>query len=98
MPYLVAADLPTAPAGERFRALLGRPASCNCRAAQRHGGAAGVRPPASRRSTSRARHDRPMGLPDLGVITVDRSASSSASSPRQRLPVLADAIRDMARR
>src|SRR5947207_1271715 len=25
MPYLVAADLPTAPAGERFRALLGRP-------------------------------------------------------------------------
>ena len=25
MPYLVAADLPTVPAGERFRALLGRP-------------------------------------------------------------------------
>ena len=42
MTYLVADDLPDEPAGERFRALLARPASCELPGAHNgHGGAAG---------------------------------------------------------
>src|SRR3982074_62909 len=92
MPYLVAADLPTVPAGERFRALLGRPGILQLPGA--HNGMAALQARAAGFDAlylSGAAMTASMGLPDLGIITVDevcffiRQVSRSAN-----LPVLVD--------
>jgi methylisocitrate lyase len=72
MPYLVAADLPTAPAGERFRALLERPGILQLPGA--HNGLAALQARAEGFGAlylSGAAMSASMGLPDLGVITVE---------------------------
>src|SRR5476651_2521743 len=72
MPYLVAADLPTSPAGERFRALLGRPGILQMPGA--HNGLAALQAKAAGFDAlylSGAAMAASMGLPDLGVITID---------------------------
>src|SRR5580692_3006431 len=72
MTYLVAADLPTAPAGERFRALLARPGILQLPGA--HNGQASLQAKAAGFDglyLSGAAMTASMGLPDLGVITVD---------------------------
>ncbi|SJZ49458.1 carboxyvinyl-carboxyphosphonate phosphorylmutase [Enhydrobacter aerosaccus] len=72
MPYLVAADLPQAPAGARFRALLQRPGILQMPGT--HNGLAALQ---ARQAgfealyLSGAAMSASMGLPDLGVITVD---------------------------
>jgi methylisocitrate lyase len=92
MPYLVAADLPTVPAGTRFRALLDRPGILQLPGA--HNGMAALQARAAGFDAvylSGAAMTASMGLPDLGVITVDevcffiRQLSRAAG-----LPVLAD--------
>ena len=72
MPYLVAADLPVEPAGVRFRTLLDRPQVL--RMPGTHNGIAALQ--AARAGfealyLSGAAMSSSMGLPDLGVITVD---------------------------
>src|SRR3982074_3594021 len=72
MPYLVAADLPTVPAGERFRALLGRPGILQLPGA--HNGMAALQARAAGFDAlylSGAAMTPSIGLPDLGIITVD---------------------------
>ncbi|MBS0518971.1 MAG: methylisocitrate lyase [Proteobacteria bacterium] len=72
MPYLVAADLPQLPAGQRFRSLLERPGILQMPGA--HNGLAALQ---ARQADfealylSGAAMSASMGLPDLGVITVD---------------------------
>jgi methylisocitrate lyase len=72
MPYLVAADLPTASAGARFRALLERPGILQMPGT--HNGLAALQ---ARQAgfealyLSGAAMSASMGLPDLGVITVE---------------------------
>jgi len=72
MPYLVAADLPTAPAGARFRALLERPGILQMPGT--HNGLAALQAREAGFAAvylSGAAMSASMGLPDLGVITVD---------------------------
>src|ERR1700678_842213 len=72
MTYLVATDLPDAPAGERFRALLARPGILQLPGA--HNGQAALQAKAAGFEglyLSGAAMTASMGLPDLGVITVD---------------------------
>ncbi|MBV8391857.1 MAG: methylisocitrate lyase [Alphaproteobacteria bacterium] len=72
MPYLVADDLPKAPAGQRFRALLERPGILQLPGA--HNGQASLQAKAAGFDAlylSGAAMSASMGLPDLGVITVD---------------------------
>jgi methylisocitrate lyase len=72
MPYLVAADLPTAPAGECFRALLDRPGILPMPGA--HNGMAALQARTAGFEAlylSGAAMSASMGLPDLGIITVD---------------------------
>jgi methylisocitrate lyase len=72
MTYLVAADLPAAPAGERFRALLARPGILRMPGA--HNGQAALQAKEAGFEAlylSGAAMTASMGLPDLGVITVD---------------------------
>ncbi len=92
MTYLVAADLPDQPAGIRFRALLERPqilqlpGAYNGLAAQqaRAAGFEGL-------YLSGAAMTASMGLPDLGVITVDEVAFFIRQIARSsNLPVLVD--------
>jgi methylisocitrate lyase len=92
MPYLVAADLPTEPAGKRFRALLDRggilqmPGAHNGMAAlqARDAGFEAVYLSGAAMSAS-------MGLPDLGVITVDEVCFFIRQIARASgLPVLVD--------
>ena len=92
MTYLVAADLPAAPAGERFRALLAQPGIAQLPGAQN--GMAALQAKAAGFEglyLSGAAMTASMGLPDLGVITVDevcffvRQISRAAG-----LPVLVD--------
>ena len=92
MTYLVAADLPTTPAGERFRTLLDRPHILQTPGA--HNGQAALQARAAGFEAlylSGAAMTASMGLPDLGVITVDevcffvRQVSRAA-----QLPVLVD--------
>jgi methylisocitrate lyase len=92
MPYLVAADLPTASAGARFRALLERPGilqmpgTHNGHAAlqARHAGFEALYLSGAAMSAS-------MGLPDLGVITVDEVCFFVRQVARASgLPVLVD--------
>jgi len=72
MPFLVGADLPDRPAGERFRALLARPAIVQIPGA--HTGMAAL---LAKRAGFEALYvggsamTGTMGLPDLGIITVE---------------------------
>ena len=92
MPYLVAADLPDAPAGARFRAALAAggilqiPGAHNGMAAiqARNAGFAAL-------YLSGAAMTASMGLPDLGIITVDEVCFFIRQLARASgLPVLAD--------
>ena len=92
MTYLVADDLPREPAGARFRALLARPGILQMPGA--HNGMAGLQ---ARRAgfeavyLSGAAMTASMGLPDLGVITVDEVCFFIRQVARASgLPVLAD--------
>jgi methylisocitrate lyase len=72
MTYLVAADLPTTPAGERFRALLARGGILQMPGA--HNGMAALQAKAAGFEAlylSGAAMTASMGIPDLGMITVD---------------------------
>jgi len=72
MPYLVAADLPAETAGRRFRALLERPGILQMPGA--HNGLAALQAKAAGFDAlylSGAAMAASMGLPDLGVITID---------------------------
>jgi methylisocitrate lyase len=72
MPYLVASDLPAKSAGRRFRALLQRPGILRLPGA--HNGMAALQARAAGFDAlylSGAAMTASMGLPDLGVITVD---------------------------
>ncbi|MGE0715506.1 MAG: methylisocitrate lyase [Alphaproteobacteria bacterium] len=72
MPYLVAADLPDAPAGDRFRALLKRPGIMQIPGT--HNGMAALQARAAGFEAlylSGAAMSASMGIPDLGIITVD---------------------------
>ncbi|MBN8908797.1 MAG: methylisocitrate lyase [Rhodospirillales bacterium] len=72
MTYLVAADLPTQPAGERFRALLARGGILQMPGA--HNGMAALQAKAAGFEAlylSGAAMTASMGIPDLGMITVD---------------------------
>lgn len=92
MPYLVAADRPTEPAGVRFRRLLGRPQILRMPGA--HNGIAALQ--AARAGfealyLSGAAMSSSMGLPDLGVITVDEVCFFIRQVARSSgLPVLVD--------
>jgi methylisocitrate lyase len=92
MTYLVAADLPEQPAGLRFRSLLSRPGILGIPGA--HNGLAAQQ---ARRAgfdscyLSGAAMTASMGLPDLGIITVDEVAFFIRQVVRASgLPVLVD--------
>ncbi|MGO3934933.1 methylisocitrate lyase [Rhodopseudomonas pseudopalustris] len=75
MPYLVAADLPSDPAGVRFRALIERGGIVRMPGA--HNGMAALQARAAGFEAlylSGAAMTASMGLPDLGMITVDEVA------------------------
>lgn len=92
MPYLVAADLPVEPAGVRFRTLLERPQIL--RMPGTHNGISALQ--AARAGfealyLSGAAMSSSMGLPDLGVITVDEVCFFIRQVARSSgLPVLVD--------
>ncbi len=92
MPYLVAADLPTESAGRRFRALLDRPDILRLPGA--HNGMAALQAKAAGFEAlylSGAAMTASMGLPDLGVITVDEVAFFVRQIVRSAgLPLLVD--------
>ena len=92
MPYLVAADRPAEPAGIRFRGLLDRPQILRMPGA--HNGIAALQ--AERAGfealyLSGAAMSSSMGLPDLGVITIDEVCFFIRQVARASgLPVLVD--------
>ncbi len=92
MTYLVAADLPHEPAGDRFRALLAEPGIAQIPGA--HNGMAALQ--AKRAGfealyLSGAAMTASMGLPDLGVITVEEVCFFIRQVARSSgLPVLVD--------
>ncbi len=92
MTYLVAADLPAASAGERFRALLSRPGILQMPGTQN--GMAALQAKAAGFDAcylSGAAMTASMGLPDLGVITVDEVCFFIRQVARASgLPVLVD--------
>ena len=92
MPYLVAADLPTVPAGQRFRAMLERPGILQMPGT--HNGMAALQAKAAGFDAlylSGAAMTASMGLPDLGVITVDEVCFFIRQVARASgLPVLVD--------
>jgi methylisocitrate lyase len=92
MTYLVAADLPAASPGERFRALLGRPGILQMPGTQN--GMAALQAKAAGFDAcylSGAAMTASMGLPDLGVITVDEVCFFIRQVTRASgLPVLVD--------
>lgn len=92
MPYLVAADLPTESAGRRFRALLDRRDILRLPGA--HNGMAALQAKAAGFEAlylSGAAMTASMGLPDLGVITVDEVAFFVRQIVRSAgLPLLVD--------
>ena len=72
MTYLTADDLSTAPGGERFRSLLARPGILQMPGA--HNGMAALQAKAAGFGAlylSGAAMTASMGIPDLGIITVD---------------------------
>jgi len=92
MPYLVADDLPRATAGARFRAALDRPGILRLPGA--HNGQAAVQARAAGFDAlylSGAAMTASMGLPDLGIITVDEVAFFIRQIARASgLPLLVD--------
>ncbi|MGE4076760.1 MAG: methylisocitrate lyase [Reyranella sp.] len=92
MPYLVAADLPCAPAGRRFREMLARPGILQLPGV--HNGMAALQARAAGFDAlylSGAAMSASMGLPDLGVITVeDVSFFVRQISRASGLPLLVD--------
>lgn len=92
MPYLVSADLPERPAGERFRALVERGGIAQLPGA--HNGMAALQAKAAGFEglyLSGAAMTASMGLPDLGVITVDEVAFFIRQIARASgLPLLVD--------
>jgi methylisocitrate lyase len=92
MPYLLASDLPTETAGKRFRAALARPGIYQLPGA--HNGQAAIQ---ARNAgfdglyLSGAAMTASMGLPDLGIITVDEVAFFIRQIVRASgLPLLVD--------
>jgi len=92
MPYLLAEDLPTESAGKRFRAALARPGIYQLPGA--HNGQAAIQ---ARNAgfdglyLSGAAMTASMGLPDLGIITVDEVAFFIRQIVRSSgLPLLVD--------
>ena len=92
MPYLVAAGLPSEPAGVRFRALLERPQILRMPGTQN-----GIAALQAKRAgfealyLSGAAMSSSMGLPDLGVITIDEVCFFIRQVARSSgLPVLVD--------
>jgi len=92
MTYLVGADLPSEPAGARFRALLGQPGIVQLPGA--HNGQAALQAKAAGFPglyLSGAAMSASMGLPDLGVITVEDVCFFIRQIARASgLPVLVD--------
>jgi methylisocitrate lyase len=92
MTYLVADDLPREPAGARFRALLERPGILGLPGA--HNGLAALQARAAGFQAlylSGAAMTASMGLPDLGIITVDEVCFFVRQVARASgLPVLVD--------
>ena len=92
MPYLVARDLPSDPAGNRFRALLDRPEILRMPGA--HNGMAALQAKAAGFEAlylSGAAMTASMGLPDLGIITVEDVCFFIRQVARASgLPVLVD--------
>ncbi len=92
MPYLTAADLPAEPAGVRFRRLLERPEILQIPGT--HNGQAALQARAAGFEAcylSGAAMTASMGLPDLGIITVDEVAFFIRQVARaSMLPVLVD--------
>jgi methylisocitrate lyase len=92
MPYLDAAHLPTAPAGRRFRDLLDAPGILRLPGA--HNGMAALQAKAAGFEAlylSGAAMTASMGLPDLGIITVDEVAFFIRQIARASgLPLLVD--------
>jgi methylisocitrate lyase len=92
MPYLVASDLPSLPAGERFRALVERGGILQLPGS--HNGMAALQARAAGFEAtylSGAAMTASMGLPDLGIITVDEVAFFIRQVARASgLPVLVD--------
>src|SRR3984885_5093067 len=92
MPYLVASDLPSESAGRRFRALLKRPGILRLPGA--HNGMAALQARAAGFDglyLSGAAMTASMGLPDLGIITVDEVAFFIRQIVRAAgLPMLVD--------
>ena len=92
MTYLSASELPSAPAGERFRALIKRPGIVQIPGS--HNGMAALQAKAAGFEAlylSGAAMSASMGLPDLGVITVDEVCFFIRQVSRASgLPVLAD--------
>jgi methylisocitrate lyase len=92
MPYLVAADLPKESAGRRFRALLNRPEILRLPGA--HNGMAALQAKAAGFEAlylSGAAMTASMGLPDLGIITVDEVSFFVRQIVRaSSLPLLVD--------
>ncbi|CAM3240850.1 carboxyvinyl-carboxyphosphonate phosphorylmutase [Paracoccus aminovorans] len=92
MPYLIGSDLPEAPAGARFRAALARPGILRLPGA--HNGMAALQAKAAGFPAlylSGAAMTAGMGLPDLGIITVDEVAFFIRQIARASgLPLLVD--------
>lgn len=92
MPYLVAADLPTTSAGARFRAQLERPGILQMPGT--HNGMAALQARSAGFDAlylSGAGMSASMGLPDLGVITIDEVCFFIRQVARASgLPVLVD--------
>ena len=92
MPYLLASDLPSEPAGQRFRALLEAGGILAIPGA--HNGMAALQAKAAGFQAiylSGAAMTASMGLPDLGIITVDEVAFFIRQVVRASgLPVLVD--------
>src|SRR5258708_38133432 len=92
MTYLVAHDLPTLPAGERFRKLLQRPGILQIPGA--HCGLAALQAKAAQFEAlylSGAAMSASMGLPDLGILTIEDVCFFVRQVARaSQLPVLVD--------
>lgn len=92
MPYLVAEDLPLEPAGKRFRAALAKPGIWQLPGA--HNGQAAIQAKQAGFDglyLSGAAMTASMGLPDLGIITVDEVAFFIRQIVRSSgLPLLVD--------
>lgn len=100
MTYLVADDMPNAPAGERFRALLARPGILQMPGA--HNGMAALQAKSAGFEAlylSGAAMTASMGIPDLGMITVDEVCFFVRQITRATgLPLLVDGDTGTAKR